>query len=95
MLTGQLGATSGDAVVWGHSVRDSLHKVNKKYSQNRPESCIAPQLAHGAGTFYSAATRNGTRPGWARRDTYPTATEKDGILNYIQYLVQRSERRTN
>ena len=27
MLTGQLGATSGDAVVWGHSVRDDLHKV--------------------------------------------------------------------
>ncbi|CAM9924170.1 unnamed protein product, partial [Hapterophycus canaliculatus] len=27
MLTGQLGATSGDAVVWGESVRDNLHKV--------------------------------------------------------------------
>lgn len=30
MLTGQLGATSGDAVVWGHSVRDDLHKVNTR-----------------------------------------------------------------
>lgn len=27
MLTGQLGATSGDAVVWGRSVRESLHEV--------------------------------------------------------------------
>lgn len=27
MLTGQLGATSGDAVVWGQSVRDNLHQV--------------------------------------------------------------------
>ncbi|CAN0051014.1 unnamed protein product [Ectocarpus sp. 4 AP-2014] len=44
MLTGQLGATSGDALVWGHSVRDNLHKVRQSIGICPQHDALMPLL---------------------------------------------------
>eukprot|EP00752_Nemacystus_decipiens_P003898 g3578.t3 len=44
MLTGQLGATSGDAVVWGHSVRNDLHKVRQSIGICPQHDALMPLL---------------------------------------------------
>eukprot|EP00903_Cladosiphon_okamuranus_P005738 g5694.t1 len=44
MLTGQLGATSGDAVVSGYSVRDDLHKVRQSIGICPQHDALMPLL---------------------------------------------------
>ncbi|CAM9472264.1 unnamed protein product [Scytosiphon promiscuus] len=44
MLTGQLGATSGDAVVWGKSIRDNLHEVRQNIGICPQHDALMPLL---------------------------------------------------